>query len=150
MYCWKTSFEWIIYAESKEAAIAEVNDEWDEMVDILEVREISVEERIKREEREFLDNIKTEYLIRNYGNSPVREYKKYQEQTQTDKEMYYNALVESNKILYRKKRLLRYIDKKKITIDQYEKVLMALCKAKTEEDLNAILANALNSIIHHN
>ena len=26
---------------------------------------------------------------------------------------------------------------------------MALCKAKTEEDLNAILANALNSIIHH-
>ena len=89
-------------------------------------------------------------LIRNYGNRPVREYKKYQEQMQPDKEMYYNALVESNKILYRKKRLLRYIDKKKITIDQYEKVLMALCKAKTEEDLNAILANALNSIIHHN
>ena len=77
MYCWRTSFEWIIYAESKEAAIAEVNDEWDEMVDILEVREISVEERIEREEREFLDNIKTEYLIRNYGNRPVREYKKY-------------------------------------------------------------------------
>lgn len=145
-----TSFEWIIDAESKEAALAEVNDEWDEMVDILEVREISVEERIEREEREFLDNIKTEYLIRNYGNRPVREYKKYQEQMQTDKEMYYNALVESNKILYRKKRLLRYIDKKKITIDQYEKVLMALCKAKTEEDLNAILANALNSIIQHN
>ena len=48
MYCWRTSFEWIIYAESKEAAIAEVNDEWDEMVDILEVREISVEERIER------------------------------------------------------------------------------------------------------
>lgn len=47
------------------------------MVDILEVREISVEERIEREEREFLDNIKTEYLIRNYGNRPVREYKKY-------------------------------------------------------------------------
>ena len=41
------------------------------MVDILEVREISVEERIEREEREFLDNIKTEYLIRNYGNRPV-------------------------------------------------------------------------------
>lgn len=69
----------------------------------MEVREISVEERIEREEREFLDNIKTEYLIRNYGNRPVREYKKYQEQMQTDKEMYYNALVESNKILYRKK-----------------------------------------------
>lgn len=32
------------------------------MVDILEVREISVEERIEREERESLDNIKTEYL----------------------------------------------------------------------------------------
>ena len=90
------------------------------------------------------------YLIRNYGNRPVREYKKYQEQMQTDKEMYYNALVESNKILYRKKRLLRYIDKKKITIDQYEKVLMALCKAKTEADINAILTNALNCIIHHN
>lgn len=76
------------------------------MVDILEVREISVEERTEREEREFLDNIKTEYLIRNYGNRPVREYKKYQEQTQTDKEMYYNALVESNKILYRKKKIV--------------------------------------------
>ena len=40
------SFEWVINADSKEAVLAEL-DETDE---VLELREISVEERIEREE----------------------------------------------------------------------------------------------------
>ena len=61
---------------------------------------------------------------------------------QTDKEMYYNALVESNKILYRKKRLLRFINKKTMTIEQFDKALLSLCGAKDEKEFNAILAKA--------
>ena len=140
------SFEWVINADSKEAVLAEL-DETDE---VLELREISVEERIEREEKEIFNNVKREYLSNRYGDCTIREFSKVQNQMEEDKEMYYDALVDYNKRMRFKKRLLRYIDKKKITIDQYEKVLMALCKAKTEEDLNAILANALNSIIHHN
>ena len=47
------SFEWVIDADSKEAVLAEL-DETDE---VLELREISVEERIEREEKEIFDNI---------------------------------------------------------------------------------------------
>ena len=53
------SFEWVINADSKEAVLAEL-DETDEVV---ELREISVEERIEREEREIFDNVKREYIF---------------------------------------------------------------------------------------
>ena len=84
------SFEWVINADSKEAVLAEL-DETDE---VLELREISVEERIEREEKEIFDNIKREYLSNRYGDCNIREFSKVQKQIEEDKEMYYDALVD--------------------------------------------------------
>lgn len=135
------SFEWVIKGESKEVVISEVKAEF-ETVEILELREISVEERIEREEIELLEDVKREYLMRNYGDLSVREYCAFEKRMQTDKEMYYDALVENGKVLRFKRRLLRYIDKKTMTLDRFDKALTALCNAKTEEEFNSILAKA--------
>lgn len=132
------SFEWVINSDSKEAVLAEL-DETDE---VLELREISVEERIEREEIELLEDVKREYLMRNYGDLSVREYCAFEKRMQTDKEMYYDALVENGKVLRFTRRLLRYIDKKTMTLDRFDKALTALCNAKTEEEFNSILAKA--------
>lgn len=132
------SFEWVINSDSKEAVLAEL-DETDE---VLELREISVEERIEREEKEIFDNIKREYLSNRYGDCPIREFSKAQKQMEEDKEMYYNALVDYNKRMRFKKRLLRFIDSNVMTLAQFNKALIALCDAKTDEEFNSILAKA--------
>lgn len=123
------SFEWVINADSKEAVLAEL-DETDE---VLELREISVEERIEREKKEIFDNIKREYLSNRYGDCTIREFSKVQKQIEEDKEMYYDALVDYNKRMRFKKRLLRFIDSNVMTLAQFNKALIALCDAKTDE-----------------
>lgn len=135
------SFEWVIEAESREKALSELC----ESDEVLEIREISVDERISREENELLENIKREYLFNRFGDLCVREYAKVQKQIQTDKEMYYKALEEHNKIMRFERRLLRYIDKEKITVSSFNKALVALCDAQTEEEFSKILEKAKNN-----
>lgn len=134
-------FECVIKGESKEVAVSEIKAEFG-TVEILELREISVEERIKREETELLRDVKREYLMRNYGDLSIREYCAFEKRMQTDKEMYYDVLVEYGRVLRLKRRLLRYIDKKTMTLDRFDKALAALCNAKTEEEFNSILEKA--------
>ena len=105
-------------------------------------QEISVEERIEREEKEIFDNIKREYLSNRYGDCTIREFSKVQKQIEEDKEMYYDALVDYNKRMRFKKRLLRFIDSNVMTLAQFNKALIALCDAKTDEEFNSILAKA--------
>lgn len=132
------SFDWVVKADSKEAVLAQL----DEKDEVTELREISVEERIEREEKEIFDNIKREYLLNHYGDRSIREYSKAQKQIEADKEMYYDALVEHNKLMRFKRRLMRSVDKDVITVNQLDKMMIALCEAKTEEEFNTILAKA--------
>lgn len=132
------SFDWVVKADSKEAVLAQL----DEKDEVTELREISVEERIEREEKEIFDNIKREYLLNHYGDCTIREYFKVQKQIEADKEMYYDALVEHNKLMRFKRRLMRSVDKDVITVNQLDKMIIALCEAKTEEEFNTILAKA--------
>ena len=132
------NFDWVVKAESKEEALAQL----DEKDEVTELREISVEERIEREEKEIFDNIKREYLLNHYGDCTIREYSKVQKQIEADKEMYYDALVEHNKLMRFKRRLMRSVDKDVITVNQLDKMIIALCEAKTEEEFNTILAKA--------
>lgn len=132
------SFDWVVKADSKEAVLAQL----DEKDEVTELREISVEEKIEREEKEIFDNIKREYLLNHYGDCTIREYSKVQKQIEADKEMYYDALVEHNKLMRFKRRLMRSVDKDVITVNQLDKMIIALCEAKTEEEFNTILAKA--------
>lgn len=132
------SFDWVVKADSKEAVLAQL----DEKDEVTELREISVEERIEREEKEIFDNIKREYLLNHYGDCTIREYSKVQKQIEADKEMYYDALVEHNKLMRFKRRLMRSVDKDVITVNQLDKMIIDLCEAKTEEEFNTILAKA--------
>lgn len=134
-------YEWVVKAESKEGVLEqlEINDE------VLELREISVEERIDREKNEIFQNIKMEYLICKYGDLPVREYSKIEGQLNKDLEMYYDALVYHNKTMRYAKRLLRCADLKSMTVDKFLHSLNALCEAQTEEEFDKILGETRQS-----
>lgn len=129
------SFDWILEAESEEAAKAQLEE--NEILE--EIREISVEERIEREEKVLFEAIKNEYLMRRLGDCTVREYANKQREMRTNPEMYYKALVEYNKMHRLIKRLHRRNGFDKITVAQFFDLVNKLIDAETEEEFNAIL-----------
>ena len=66
------NFEWIVEADNQSAAIAQL----EEGENLVSIREISVEERIEREEHELLEGIEREYIFQIVGDLPIREENK--------------------------------------------------------------------------
>ena len=134
------SFDWILEAESEEAAKAQLEE--NEILE--EIREISVEERIEREKQEIFKSVKAEYLTRRYGRCPKEENLRRQDELETDPERFYEALVEYNKSRRLIKRLRRLKGFDKVTINQYFDLVNKLIDAKTEEEFNTILHSVDN------
>ncbi len=129
------SFEWVVEADSEEDAKSKLM----ENEHCEEIREISLKERIEREENELRQAIKWEYVYRRYGDVPIREFSKIQKQLNEDGEIYYKALVDYNKAQRLSKRLSRRKDFGSLTMAEYKELLNKLVDAKTEEEFNAIL-----------
>lgn len=129
------SFEWVLEAESEDAAKAQLME--NEICE--EIREISVEERIEREEKALSNGIKGEYLYRRYKDCPIKEYAKYQKEMETNPEIYYKALVEFNKMNRLIKRLARRNGFETITMAKFFETVNKLIDAKTEEEFNTIV-----------
>lgn len=129
------SFVWVIEAESEDAAIAQLTE-----VEVLEeIREISVEERIEREENELFATIKNDYMERRYSDYPVREFCNVYKEMKSDREMYYKALYEFNTIHRLVKRLYKRQEFKKMDVEQFSDLIIKLVDVKGEEELNALL-----------
>ncbi len=128
-------FEWIVEADSEEDAKSKLM----ENERCIDIRVISIEERIEREENDLRQAIKWEYIYRRYGDVSIREFSKIQKQLNEDGEIYYKALVDFNKAQRLSKRLARRKDFGSITMTEYNQLLNKLIDAKTEEEFNAIL-----------
>lgn len=129
------SFEWVLEADSEEAAKSQLSE--NEICE--EIREISVEERIEREEKSFREAVKRDYLYRRYQDCPIKEYAKYQRDMDSNPESYYKALVEFNKVNRLIKRLQRRNGFETMTMSKFFETVNKLIDAKTEEEFNKIL-----------
>ena len=132
------AFEWVLEAVDQEAAIAQL-----EKGETLEsIREISVEDRIEREERELLESIEREYIFQIVGDLPIREATKQMREMKANREIYYLALKYFNK----RQRLAHMLKRQKgygeLSTTEYAEVLNKLIDAQTEEEFN----NVLNSL----
>ncbi len=130
-----STFDWIVEANSENEAKAMLA----EGEECVEIREITVEERIEREENDFRQTVKWDYIYRRYSDCSVREFSKIQKQLETDPETYYKALVDFNKAQRFAKRLLRREGVASLTVAEYNNILNRLIDAKTEEEFNSIL-----------
>ena len=128
-------FEWVVEAENQAAAIAQL-EKGETMVSI---REISVEERIKREERELIESIEREYIFQIVGDLPIREANKQMREMKANREIFYLALKSFNK----RQRLTRILKRQKgygeLSMTEYVEVLNKLIDAQTEEEFNNVL-----------
>ena len=130
--------EWVVKADSKEEAIEQIKKDI-EVDEILEIREISAEERIEREQSDLLEMIKWDYLYRRCANMSIREYSKVQKEFESNLEIKYLALQEFNKKQRLIKRLSRQEGFKDMTMAEFNEKINQLIDAKDEEEFNKIL-----------
>ena len=119
--------EWVVKADSKEEAIEQIK------------KDISVEERITREQGDLLEMVKREYLYRRCGNMPIREYNKISREMENNPELQYLALKEFNAKQRLTKRLSRQKGFKDMTMAEFNEKINQLIDAKDEEEFNRIL-----------
>ena len=131
-------FEWVVEAENQAAAIAQL----EKGETLVSIREISVEERIEREERELLRGVKSEYISKLTSGLTIRQASKQVKELDANPEIYYLALKSFNK----RHRLTRMLKRQKgygkLSMTEYMEVLNKLIDAQTEEEFN----NVLNSL----
>ena len=130
------NFEWVVEADNQAAAIAQL----EKGETLVSIREISVEERIEREERELLESIEREYIFQIVGDLPIREANKQIREMKANREIYYLALKSFNK----RQRLARLLKRQKgvgeLSTTEYAEVLNKLIDAQTEEEFNRVLS----------
>ena len=133
---WPGEFEWICEAKSKEEAIKQL----EEHEKLISIREISVEERIEREEKEALRRIKSDYLSDLTKGMTIREVAKYQKEIEGNKEIYYLALKKFNT----KGRYTQILKRQEgfagLSMKEYDFIINQMFDAKTEEEFNKILS----------
>lgn len=130
------NFEWVVEANNQDSAISQL----EKGETLISIREISVEERIKREEQELLDSIKREYVFQIVGDLPIREASRQMKELNANPEIYYLALKAFNK----RQRLMRVLKRQKgigsLSMTEYSDVLKQLIDANNEEDFNKVLS----------
>jgi hypothetical protein len=129
-------FEWVVEAADQESAIAQL----EKGETLVSIREISVEERIKREERDLLESIEREYIFQIVGDLPIREANRQIRGMKANREIYYLALKSFNK----RQRLARLLKRQKgyggLSMTEYVEVVNKLIDAQTEEEFNKVLS----------
>ena len=130
------NFEWVVEADNQDSAISQL----EKGETLISIREISVEERIKREEQELLDSIKREYVFQIVGDLPIREASGQMKELNANPEIYYLALKSFNK----RQRLMRVLKRQKgigsLSMTEYSDVLKQLIDANNEENFNKVLS----------
>ena len=130
--------EWEVKADSKDEAIKLIKEDI-ELNEVLEIREISAEERIQRERNKLFEMVKGEYLDRRYRGKTLREYNKCLKELENNLELQYIAIKEFNA----KQRLTRRLSRQKgfneLTMAEFNNTINQLIDAKDEEEFNKIL-----------
>ena len=129
------TFEWVLEADNKEEALKQL----EEGEKVVEIREISVEERIEFEKKDLIEIIKWDYLYRKCGSMSIREFSKIQKELDNSLEMQYLAIKEFNAKQRLTKRLSRQEGFNNMTMAEFNEKINQLIYAKDEEEFNKIL-----------
>ena len=140
MGCGSTWIEEYVKAESREEAEKSVpkiiNDYKADANGIVEIQEATIDEMIESEKRYFLRTISTRYMHRKYDTTTmnVRQFATLQRELEKDKEKIYEMLKDEGKYARICELVKKKIDKSKVTISEFEQIVLELYNAKTNEE----------------
>ncbi len=95
---------------------------------------------IECEKEELLSKIQDDYIFRKYNRDTItaHQYANIQRELQSNKEKLYEMLKDEGKYIRICDLVRKKIDKSKITVSEFEQIVLALYNAKTNEEYEKI------------
>ena len=137
------NYDVVVVAKSMEDAKSDFESNHEEYEELIDIREISVEERIERQQKEVCDRIlRSCCSIRRYIENSAKWQKWFvgkEDLLYDRKEMEYLVLQVYGQIHRIKKIIDRQPGVENLTIKEYKEIIFKIMDAQTEEQFNEIL-----------
>ena len=106
----------------------------------VDIQETSIDEMIECEKEELWTKIRNHYIFRNYNRDTItiRQYANIQRELKKDKEKIYEMLKDESRYFRICELIKKKMDMSKITVLEFEKIVLALYNAKTNEECEKI------------
>lgn len=112
----------------------------------VDIQETSIDEMIECEKEELLSKIQKDYIFRKYNRDTItiRGFAGIQSELKKDKEKIYEMLKDENRYIRICELVKKKIDKSKITLLEFEQIVLGLYNAKTSEEFEKIFQKRIN------
>lgn len=112
----------------------------------VDIQETSIDEMIECEKEELWYKIRNHYMYRKYDMDTItiRQFANVQKKLKKDKEKIYEMLKDEGRYIRICELVKKRIDKSKVTISQFEQIVLELYNAKTNEECEKIFKERIN------
>jgi hypothetical protein len=112
----------------------------------VDIQETSIDEMIECEKEELWSKIRNHYIHRKYDMDTItiRQFADVQKELKKDKEKIYEMLKDEGKYIRICEFVKKKIDISKVTISEFEQIVLELYNAKTNEECEKIFKERIN------
>ena len=112
----------------------------------VDIQETSIDQMIECEKEEFWSKIRNDYMYRKYDMDTItiRQFDDVQKELKKDKEKIYEMLKDEGRYIRICELVKKKIDKSKVTILEFEQIVLELYNAKTNEECEKIFKERIN------
>ena len=106
----------------------------------VDIQETSIDEMIECEKEELWSKIRNQYMYRKYDMETItiRQFANVQKELKKDKDKIYEMLKDESRYIRICELVKKKIDKSKVTILEFEQIVLELYNAKTNEECEKI------------
>ena len=106
----------------------------------VDIQETSIDEMIECEKEELWSKIRNHYMYRKYDMDTItiRQFADVQKELKKDKEKIYEMLKDEGRYIRIYELVKMRIDKSKVTVSEFEQIVLDLYNAKTNEECEKI------------
>ena len=112
----------------------------------VDIQETSIDEMIECEKEELWSKIRNHYMYRKYDMDTItiRQFANVQKELKKDKEKIYEMLKDEGRYIRICELVKKRIDKSKVTVSEFEQIVLDLYNAKTNEECEKIFKERIN------
>ena len=112
----------------------------------VDIQETSIDEMIECEKEELWSKIRNHYMYRKYDMDTItiRQFADVQKELKKDKEKIYEMLKDESRYIRIFELVKKKIDKSKVTISEFEQIVLDLYNAKTNEESEKIFKEKIS------
>ena len=112
----------------------------------VDIQETSIDEMIEYEKEELWSKISNHYMYRKYDMDmiTIRQFADIQKELKKDKDKIYEMLKDEGRYIRICELVKKKIDKSKVTISEFEQIVLDLYNAKTNEECEKIFKERIN------